>query len=109
MIKIKTTLLGSALAVALSATPVIAADFHALAALGATPAPLEDGVLASTEGGDRPDFVNTNGRSGQPQSVNTLGRSGRPDLVNTFGRSGQPGAVNTGFNRSGHFIAEMHN
>jgi hypothetical protein len=51
MIKIKTTLLGSALTVALSATPTIAADFHALAELGATPAPLQDGVLASTEGG----------------------------------------------------------
>jgi len=50
MIKIKTTLLGSALAVALS-VPAMAADFHALVALGATPAPLQDEVLASTEGG----------------------------------------------------------
>jgi hypothetical protein len=49
---IKTTLLGSALAVALSAGSVIAAeDFHALAGLQATPAPLQDGVLATTEGG----------------------------------------------------------
>src|SRR5918992_179497 len=48
----KTTLLGSALAVALSAAPAMAGDFHALAALqGATPAPLQDGVLAATEGG----------------------------------------------------------
>ena len=49
---IKTTLLGSTLAVALSAAPAIAADFHALAGLkGATPAPLQDEVLAATEGG----------------------------------------------------------
>jgi len=49
---IKTTLLGSALAVALSAAPAIAADFHALAGLqGVGPAPLQDGVLAATEGG----------------------------------------------------------
>ena len=49
---IKTTLFGSALAVALSASPAIAEDFHALAGLqGATPAPLQDGVLAATEGG----------------------------------------------------------
>jgi hypothetical protein len=49
---IKTTLFGSALAVALSAAPAIAADFHALAGLqGASPAPLQDGVLAATEGG----------------------------------------------------------
>ena len=49
---IKTTLLGSALAVALSAAPTMAADFHALAGLqGATPAPLHDEVLAATEGG----------------------------------------------------------
>jgi hypothetical protein len=49
---IKTTLSGCALAVALSAGPAIAADFHALAGLqGATPAPLQDGVLAATEGG----------------------------------------------------------
>lgn len=44
-------LLGSALAVALSA-PAMAADFHALKGLqGATPAPLQDGVLAAAEGG----------------------------------------------------------
>jgi hypothetical protein len=49
---IKTTLFGSALAVALSASPAIAADFHALKGLqGAAPAPLQDGVLAATEGG----------------------------------------------------------
>lgn len=47
----KSILLGSALAVALSA-PAIAADFHALKGLqGAAPAPLQDGVLAATEGG----------------------------------------------------------
>ena len=49
---IKTTLFGSALAVALSAAPAMAADFHALNGLqGAAPAPLQDGVLAATEGG----------------------------------------------------------
>jgi hypothetical protein len=49
---IKTTLLGSALAVALSAAPAMAADFHALAGLqGTTPTPLHDEVLAATEGG----------------------------------------------------------
>jgi hypothetical protein len=49
---IKTTLLGCALAVALSAAPAMAADFHALAGLqGTTPAPLHDEVLAATEGG----------------------------------------------------------
>ena len=49
---IKTMLLGSALALALSAAPAMAADFHALAGLqGATPAPLHDKVLAATEGG----------------------------------------------------------
>jgi hypothetical protein len=48
---IKTTF-GSALAVALSAAPAMAADFHALKGLqGAAPAPLQDGVLAATEGG----------------------------------------------------------
>jgi hypothetical protein len=48
----KTTLLGSALAVTLSATPAMAADFHALAGLqGTIPAPLHDEVLAATEGG----------------------------------------------------------
>lgn len=47
----KSILLGGALAVALSA-PAMAGDFHALAGLqGATPAPLQDGVLAATEGG----------------------------------------------------------
>jgi len=51
MIKIKSTLLGSALAVALSA-PAMAGDFHALAGLqGTTPAPLQDEALAATEGG----------------------------------------------------------
>ncbi|MGH8615577.1 MAG: hypothetical protein ACREYF_27055 [Gammaproteobacteria bacterium] len=51
MRKIETMFLGSALAVALSA-PAMAADFHALAGLqGATPAPVQDGVLALTEGG----------------------------------------------------------
>ena len=49
---IKTTLLGSALAIALLAGPAMAGDFHALKGLqGATPAPLQDGVLAATEGG----------------------------------------------------------
>lgn len=49
---IKTTLFGSALAVALSAAPAMAADFHALKGLqGAAPAPLQEGVLAATEGG----------------------------------------------------------
>jgi hypothetical protein len=34
------------------ASPAIAEDFHALAGLqGASPAPLQDGVLAATEGG----------------------------------------------------------
>lgn len=52
MIRIKNTLLGSGLAVALSITPAIAADFHALAGLGGTtPTPLEDTALAATEGG----------------------------------------------------------
>ncbi|MGH8659019.1 MAG: hypothetical protein ACREV4_11245 [Gammaproteobacteria bacterium] len=52
MIKIKNTFLGSALAVALSAAPAMAADFHALAGLrGTTAAPLDDEVLAATEGG----------------------------------------------------------
>lgn len=49
---IKITLLGSALAVALSAAPAMAADFHALGGLqGTSPAPLQDEVLAATEGG----------------------------------------------------------
>ncbi len=57
MIKMKTTLLGGALAVALSA-PAMAGDFHALNGLqGATPAPLQDGVLAATEGGAACDFT----------------------------------------------------
>lgn len=48
----KTTLLGSALVVALSAAPAMAADFHALKGLqGTAPAALQDGVLAATEGG----------------------------------------------------------
>lgn len=52
MIKIKNTLLGGALAVALSTAPAMAADFHALAGLrGAPPTPLEDEALAATEGG----------------------------------------------------------
>ena len=55
---IKTTLLGSALAVALSAGPAMAEDFHALKGLqGAAPAPLQDGVLATTEGGAACDFT----------------------------------------------------
>lgn len=49
---IKNTLLGCALAAALSAAPAISADFHALAGLrGTTPTPLDDKVLAATEGG----------------------------------------------------------
>lgn len=49
---IKNTLLGCALAVALSAAPSMAADFHALAGLrGTTPIPLDDEVLAATQGG----------------------------------------------------------
>ena len=49
---IKNTLVSCALAVALSAAPAMAADFHALAGLrGATPTPLHDEVLAATEGG----------------------------------------------------------
>ncbi|MGH8651403.1 MAG: hypothetical protein ACREYE_04090 [Gammaproteobacteria bacterium] len=52
MIKIKNTLLVSALAVALSTAPAMAADFHALAGLrGTAPTPLEDEALAATEGG----------------------------------------------------------
>ncbi|MGH8605857.1 MAG: hypothetical protein ACREX9_00035 [Gammaproteobacteria bacterium] len=57
MIEIKTTLLGSALAVALSG-PAMAGDFHALAGLqGASPAPLQDEALAATEGGATCDFA----------------------------------------------------
>ncbi|MDQ3564457.1 MAG: hypothetical protein M3436_10055 [Pseudomonadota bacterium] len=53
----KSILLGSALAVALSA-PAMAADFHALKGLqGASLAPLQDGVLAATEGGAACDFT----------------------------------------------------
>jgi hypothetical protein len=52
MITIRNTLLNCVLAVALSAGPTMAADFHALAGLQATtPAPLSDEVLAATEGG----------------------------------------------------------
>lgn len=47
----KMTLLGSSLAVALSSAPVIAEDFHALSALQATPAPMQNTELAATEGG----------------------------------------------------------
>lgn len=51
MIKVKATLLGSTLAVALSA-PAIAGDFHALEGLqGHTPEALPDAALATTEGG----------------------------------------------------------
>lgn len=58
----KTTLLGSALAVVLSAAPAMAADFHALKGLqGTSPAPLQDGVLAATEGGL---FCQTQGTAG---------------------------------------------
>jgi len=47
----KSILLGSALAVVLSA-PAMAADFHALKGLqGASLAPLQDGVLAARKGG----------------------------------------------------------
>ncbi len=49
---IRNKVLACALAVALSAAPALAADFHALAGLrGATPTPLDDEVLAATEGG----------------------------------------------------------
>lgn len=49
---IKNTLLGYALAAALSAGPAMAADFHALGGLlGTTPTPLQDETLAATEGG----------------------------------------------------------
>jgi len=48
---LKTTLLGSALAVALSPA-AMAGDFHALAGLqGAIPSPLQDEALVATEGG----------------------------------------------------------
>ncbi|MGH8469434.1 MAG: hypothetical protein ACREVY_10785 [Gammaproteobacteria bacterium] len=49
---IKNTLIRCALALALSGAPAMAADFHALAGLrGTTPTPLDDEVLAATEGG----------------------------------------------------------
>ena len=83
MTKMKTTLLGSALAVALSATPAIAADFHALAAK-ATPTPLSDEALDSIRGGARPPappgFSVANAAP-----VTAANRSGRPDLVNSHG------------------------
>ncbi len=67
---IRTTLLGSVLAVALSATPAIAADFHALKGLqGVTPAPLQDGVLATTEGGATCDVGGIIADSGAPGGV----------------------------------------
>jgi hypothetical protein len=46
-----TLLLGGALAVAVFSAPVMAADFHAMAALQAAPAPMQDMELAATEGG----------------------------------------------------------
>ncbi len=49
---IRNTLLACALAVALSAAPAMAVDFHALAGLqGTAPTPLPDEALAATEGG----------------------------------------------------------
>lgn len=69
MIEIKTTLLGSALAVALSA-PAMAGDFHALAGLqGTSPVPLQDEALAATEGGQN--FCFTPG--GSAATTNTDG------------------------------------
>lgn len=54
----KTILLVSALAAAALSAPAMAGDFHALAGLqGAAPAPLQDGVLATTEGGSACDFT----------------------------------------------------
>jgi hypothetical protein len=48
----KSILLGSAVAVTLSAAPTMAADFQALAHLqGPAPTPLNDVALAATEGG----------------------------------------------------------
>lgn len=67
---IKTTLFGSALAVALSVGPAMAGDFHALKGLqGATPAPFDDVALAATEGGAEctigiPGFGASNGNPG---------------------------------------------
>lgn len=60
----KSILLGSALAVALSA-PAMAADFHALKGLqGASLAPLQDGVLATTEGGAACSFAEASNEGG---------------------------------------------
>lgn len=47
----KTTLLASALGIALSSAPAMAEDFHALSVLHAAPAPMQDTELAATEGG----------------------------------------------------------
>ncbi len=47
----KVTLLGGLIAVAMSSAPVMAGDFYALSVLQATPAPMQDSELASTEGG----------------------------------------------------------
>lgn len=48
----KGTLFGSALTLILSTAPVMATDFYALSVLhGASPIALQDGELASTEGG----------------------------------------------------------
>jgi hypothetical protein len=67
---IKTTLSGCALAVALSAGPAMAADFHALKGLqGAAPAPLQDGVLAATEGGAACAIGDVTADSGAPGGV----------------------------------------
>jgi hypothetical protein len=67
-----TTLLGSALAVVLSA-PAMAADFHALAGLQSTPAPLQDGVLAATEGGASCAIGTVTADSGLPGGVCLIG------------------------------------
>jgi hypothetical protein len=54
----KTILLVSTLVAVALSTPAMAVDFHALAGLqGASPAPLQDGVLATTEGGAECDFA----------------------------------------------------
>jgi hypothetical protein len=47
----KVTLLGGLMAVAMSSAPVMAGDFYALSVLQATPAPMQDSELATTEGG----------------------------------------------------------
>lgn len=47
----KMTLLGSAFAVVVLSAPVVAEDFHAMTALRAAPAPMQDVELAATEGG----------------------------------------------------------